>query len=213
MDIWFKPSTARSLRLLTMYLIECPGQGCPNRFQSCKGAREPVLSSNIIYMSLRDWTTLLRQHSHSYSLSAHQNTTGKRLNWSIEKSKLTRCRNDIQGLAGRDNTIWNQIGGRVKCGRGPHFGPALRSRIPTNTGSRSRIFCPTPDVQSDHFYITLLNWGFLLNCTISFETFVETNISYCAPRFPLILPAKFHSLYVKAVVLNLSTHSYPLSFR
>ena len=122
MDIWFKPSTARSLRLLTMYLIECPGQGCPNRFQSCKGAREPVLSSNIIYMSLRDWTTLLRQHSHSYSLSAHQNTTGKRLNWSIEKSKLTRCRNDIQGLAGRDNTIWNQIGDRVKCGRGPHFG-------------------------------------------------------------------------------------------
>ena len=25
------------------------------------------------------------------------------------------------------------------------------SQIPNNTGSRSRIFCPTPDVQSDHF--------------------------------------------------------------
>jgi len=24
------------------------------------------------------------------------------------------------------------------------------------------FFCPTPDVQLDHFYITLLNWKFLL---------------------------------------------------
>jgi len=46
-------------------------------------------------------------------------------------------------------------------------------------------------------YITRLNWEFLLNGTISFETFVETEISCCAPRFPLILPAKLHSLYVK----------------
>jgi len=34
-------------------------------------------------------------------------------------------------------------------------------------------------------------------CTISFETFVETGISCCVPRFLLILTAKFHSLYVK----------------
>ena len=27
-----------------------------------------------------------------------------------------------------------------------------RSRIPNNTGRRSRIFCPTPDVQLDQFY-------------------------------------------------------------
>ena len=42
--------------------------------------------------------------------------------------------------------------------------PGLRSRIPNNTGSRSRIFCPTPtpDAQLDHFLITLLNWEFLL---------------------------------------------------
>jgi len=32
---------------------------------------------------------------------------------------------------------------------------------------------------------------------ISLETFVETEISCCAPRFQLILTAKFHSLYVK----------------
>jgi len=37
------------------------------------------------------------------------------------------------------------------------------SRIPNDTSGRSRIFCPTPEVQLDHFYITLLNWGFLLN--------------------------------------------------
>jgi len=36
------------------------------------------------------------------------------------------------------------------------------SRIPDNR--RSRIFrpTPTPDVQWDHFYVTLLNWEFLL---------------------------------------------------
>ena len=39
--------------------------------------------------------------------------------------------------------------------------PGLRSRIPNNTGGQSRIFCPTPDVQLDHIYITLLNWDFL----------------------------------------------------
>jgi len=47
------------------------------------------------------------------------------------------------------------------------------------------------------FYITFLNWEFLLKSTISFETFVESGISYSAPRSPLILTVKFHSLYVK----------------
>jgi len=36
-----------------------------------------------------------------------------------------------------------------------------------------------------------------LSGTIYFETFVETEISCCVPRFPLILTAKFNSLYVK----------------
>jgi len=39
------------------------------------------------------------------------------------------------------------------CGAG--VGGFGWGRIPYNTGSRSRIFCPTPDVQLDHFYITL----------------------------------------------------------
>jgi len=36
-----------------------------------------------------------------------------------------------------------------------------------------------------------------MNGTISFETFVETEISWCAARFPFVLTAEFHSLYVK----------------
>jgi len=47
------------------------------------------------------------------------------------------------------------------------------------------------------FYITLLNWELLLQWYNFFEIFVETEISCCAPRFPLILTAKFHSLYIK----------------
>jgi len=37
-----------------------------------------------------------------------------------------------------------------------------RSRITNNTGSRSPIFRPSPDAQLIIFYITLLNWEFLL---------------------------------------------------
>jgi len=72
-----------------------------------------------------------------------------------------------------------------------------RSRIPKNTWSPSRIFCPTPDVQLDHF----------LRHTLKFEIPVEMvqfllklffkQISCCVPQFPLILTAKFHSHYVK----------------
>jgi len=38
------------------------------------------------------------------------------------------------------------------------------SRIPNNTRSRGRIFCPTltPEVQSDHFLHHTLIWVFLL---------------------------------------------------
>jgi len=34
------------------------------------------------------------------------------------------------------------------------------------------------------FYITHLSWEFVIKCTLSFETFVETEISCWAPRFP-----------------------------
>jgi len=47
------------------------------------------------------------------------------------------------------------------------------------------------------FYITLLRWNFCWNGTVSFKTFVESDISCCVPRLPLILTVKFHSLYVK----------------
>jgi len=68
------------------------------------------------------------------------------------------------------------------------------SRIPNDTGSRSRIFlsdsdCPVGSFFTPHSYIENSCW----NCTISFETFVEIEI----PRFPMILTAKFHSLHVK----------------
>jgi len=46
-------------------------------------------------------------------------------------------------------------------------------------------------------YITLPCWEFLLKWYISFENFVEAEISCCAPRFPLILTAKLHFLYLK----------------
>jgi len=38
------------------------------------------------------------------------------------------------------------------------------SWIPNDNRGWSRIFCPTPTVQPDHFYITLLSWEFLLKC-------------------------------------------------
>ena len=47
------------------------------------------------------------------------------------------------------------------------------------------------------FYITHLIWEFLFKWYNFFWNFVETEVSCCAPRFPLILTAKFHSLYVK----------------
>ena len=47
------------------------------------------------------------------------------------------------------------------------------------------------------FYITLLNWEFLLKWYNFFWTFAETEISCCPPRFPLILIVKVHSLYAK----------------
>jgi len=71
------------------------------------------------------------------------------------------------------------------------------SRIPNNTRSRSQIFLSDSDVHLDHFLHHTPKLGILGEMVISFETFVETEISCCAPRFPLILTAKLHSLYVK----------------
>jgi len=75
------------------------------------------------------------------------------------------------------------------------------SWIPNDTRGLSRIFCPTPEVQSDHFCITLLSWEFLLN-RYNFlwnfcwnrEFLLCTTISteLVATKF---LAAKLHSLY------------------
>jgi len=48
---------------------------------------------------------------------------------------------------------------------GKESGAVRWSWIPNDTRGWSRIFCrtPTPEVQLDHFYITLLSWEFLLN--------------------------------------------------
>jgi len=68
------------------------------------------------------------------------------------------------------------------------------------TGKRSRIFlsdsgCPIGSIFTSHSWIGNFCW----NDTISFKNFVETEIACCVLWFPLILTAKFHSLYVKGV--------------
>ena len=64
--------------------------------------------------------------------------------------------------------------------------------IPNNTEDRSRIFCPTPDLQLDFLNHTP-KMGIPVEMVVSLETFVEREISCCAAGFPLIVTAKFHS--------------------
>jgi len=80
----------------------------------------------------------------------------------------------------------------VECRRlrlAPGLRSWSRSRIPNNTGSRSRIFCPTPtpEVQFNHFYITLPNWEFLLKCwNRDFLLCTTISIDFnCQISFPL----------------------------
>jgi len=72
-----------------------------------------------------------------------------------------------------------------------------RSRIPNNTGSRSRIFCPTLDVWLNHFLYHTPKLGIPVEMVQFLFKLLLKQISCCAPRFPLILTAKFHSLCVK----------------
>ena len=68
----------------------------------------------------------------------------------------------------------------------------------TTLGVGVGFFCPTPAYLVRSFF-TSHSWirNSCGNGTISFETFVETEISCSVPRFPLISTVKFHSLYVK----------------
>ena len=53
---------------------------------------------------------------------------------------------------------------------------------------------PTPDAQLDHFLHYTPKLGILLKWYNFFFTLVESEISCCVTRFPLILTVKFHSL-------------------
>ena len=63
----------------------------------------------------------------------------------------------------------------------------------TTLGVGVGFFCPTPDVQLDHF----LHHTPELGIPVEMAQFLLEQISCSAPRFPLSLTAKFHSLYVK----------------
>jgi len=59
------------------------------------------------------------------------------------------------------------------------------------------LFCPTPDVQLDHFLHHTPILGIPVELVQLLLKHLLKQISCCAPRFPLILTAKFHSLYIK----------------
>ena len=59
------------------------------------------------------------------------------------------------------------------------------------------FFCPTPEVQLDHILHRTLKIGNPVEIVQFLLKVLLKQISCCAPRFPLILTAKFHSLEVK----------------
>ena len=54
---------------------------------------------------------------------------------------------------------------------------------------------PTPDAQLDHFLHYTPKLGIPVEMVQSLFTLVESEISCCVTRFPLILTVKFHSVY------------------
>jgi len=59
------------------------------------------------------------------------------------------------------------------------------------------FFCPTPNVQLDHFSHHTLKFEIPVEMVQFLLKLLLKHISCCAPRFPFILTAKLHSLYVK----------------
>jgi len=97
---------------------------------------------------------------------------------------------------------WNQgwgVGAGVGVVRSRSFFGGVGVGFLTTLGvgvsllSDSNSGCPIRSFFALHSSIGNSCW----NGWISFETFVGTKISCCAPRFPLILTHKFHSLCVK----------------
>ena len=74
------------------------------------------------------------------------------------------------------------------------------SRIPNNTGRRSRIFFlnPTADVQLDHFLHHTPELGIPVEMVQFLLKPLLKQISFSSPRFPLISSAKFHSIVLKS---------------
>ena len=56
----------------------------------------------------------------------------------------------------------------------------------TTLGVGAGFFCPTPDVQLDHFLHHTPKLGIHVEM-VQFLKLIETHISCCAPRFPSIL--------------------------
>jgi len=69
----------------------------------------------------------------------------------------------------------------------------------TKLGIGVRFFCPTPtpDVQLDHFLHHTSKLGSPVEMVQFLLKLLLKQISCCIPWFPLILTAKFHSVYVK----------------
>jgi len=75
------------------------------------------------------------------------------------------------------------------------------------------FFCPTPDVQSDNF----LHHTPELGIPVVMAQFLMKQISCCAPRFPLILKAKFYSHVKESDILPLTPqpwllHVFPVTY-
>ena len=66
------------------------------------------------------------------------------------------------------------------------------SRIPNNTGSRSWIFLSDSRCSIGSFFTSLLKLGIPVKMVQFLLKLLLKQISCCAPRFPLILTAKFH---------------------
>jgi len=78
----------------------------------------------------------------------------------------------------------------------------------TTLGVGVRFFCPTPDVHLDNFihHTTVLGIPVeMVQFLLKFSLLKQ--IYCCAPQFPLILTAKFHSFNVKELESEISERS------
>ena len=83
------------------------------------------------------------------------------------------------------------------CKESEDFG-WTRSRIPNNTRSQSRIFCPTRDIHLDHFLHRTPRLGIPVEMVQFLLKLLLKQIFSCVPRCPLIVTAKLHPLSVKS---------------